>query len=144
MTTKEQEFKALEQIREIVAELGEDSYIATAFEGVLEDAEENIRCDFGVSMKERLDIANNEIAKQRENIRIMQSKIEELASDKQHLINQMELRERDAKSANEAWTTASKKAVDLEDKVAALASVLDRRDTEIMKLKAKLYDLLVD
>ena len=33
--TKDQERKALEKIRKIVEELGEDSYIGMAFEGVL-------------------------------------------------------------------------------------------------------------
>jgi hypothetical protein len=41
MTTKEQERKALAQIKKIVESLGEDSYIGTAFEGCFEDAETN-------------------------------------------------------------------------------------------------------
>ena len=53
MTTKEQERKALEQIRKIVAGLGEDSYIGTAFEGCFEIAESNIENDFGESMLDR-------------------------------------------------------------------------------------------
>lgn len=52
MTTKEQEKKALEQIRKIVSGLGEDSYIGTAFEGCFEIAEENIENDFACSMKQ--------------------------------------------------------------------------------------------
>jgi hypothetical protein len=42
MTTKQQEREALARIREIVEGLGESSYVGTAFEGVLEDAEDNI------------------------------------------------------------------------------------------------------
>lgn len=42
MSTKEQERKALEQIRKIVDGLGPDSYLATAFDGCFEIAEENI------------------------------------------------------------------------------------------------------
>lgn len=38
MTTKEQERKALEKIRKIVEELGENSYVGTAFEGCFEIA----------------------------------------------------------------------------------------------------------
>ena len=53
MTTKEQERKALEQIRKIVEGLGTDSYIATAFDGCFEIAEENIENDFALSMKGR-------------------------------------------------------------------------------------------
>ena len=57
MTTKEQERKALEQIRKIFESLGEDSYVATAFEGCFEIAEENINNDFACSMKQRVDAA---------------------------------------------------------------------------------------
>ncbi len=57
MTTKEQERKALEKIKAIVVELGEDSYIATAFAGCFEIAEWNIDCDGADSLKERLEIA---------------------------------------------------------------------------------------
>ena len=51
MTTKEQERKALAQIRKIVEGLGENSYVGTAFEGCFEMAEENIDCDFGNSAR---------------------------------------------------------------------------------------------
>ena len=51
MTTKEQERKALEQIRKIVESLGEQSYIGTAFEGCFEKAEENIEYDAAFSWK---------------------------------------------------------------------------------------------
>ena len=62
MTTKEQEFKALNKIKAMVAELGEDSYIATAFEGCFEIAEENIKNDFACSMKRRAEIAEQKAA----------------------------------------------------------------------------------
>lgn len=42
MTTKEQERQAIEKIRKIVKELGENSYVGFAMEGVLELAEDNI------------------------------------------------------------------------------------------------------
>ena len=51
--SKEQERKALESIRTIVATLGPNSYLATAFEGCFEIAEENINNDFADSMKDR-------------------------------------------------------------------------------------------
>lgn len=53
MTTKEQELKALAQIKKIVAGLGEDSYIAAAFDGCFEIAETNIQNDWACSMKQR-------------------------------------------------------------------------------------------
>lgn len=42
MMTKEQERQAIQKIRKIVEGMGENSYLATAMEGVLETAEENI------------------------------------------------------------------------------------------------------
>lgn len=59
--TKEQERKALAQIRKIVEGLGENSYIA-AFEGCFEIAEENIENDFACSMKQRYERASEEAA----------------------------------------------------------------------------------
>lgn len=56
-TTRTQEREALDRIRKIVAELGEFSYIGTAFEGCFEIAEDNIENDFGCSMKQRAESA---------------------------------------------------------------------------------------
>ena len=61
ITTKDQERKALAQIQKIVASLGENSYIATAFDGCFEIAAENIENDFACSLKQQLDAANAEI-----------------------------------------------------------------------------------
>lgn len=52
IATKEDELKALEKIQKIVKDLGPNSYIGTAFDGCFEIAEENIRNDFGCSMKQ--------------------------------------------------------------------------------------------
>lgn len=57
MTTKDQERKAVEKIRKIVEELGENSYVGFAMEGVLELAEDNIREDAAYSMKKSAEIA---------------------------------------------------------------------------------------
>lgn len=51
--TKAQEREALEKIKDIVATLGPRSYIGTALDGCLEDAEVNIENDFGDSMRAR-------------------------------------------------------------------------------------------
>lgn len=62
MATKEQERKALEQIKAIVEGLGEDSYVRKAFEGCFEDAEENIRLDVWVSMRDRFEQAREDLS----------------------------------------------------------------------------------
>lgn len=62
MTTKEQELKALAQIIKIVDGLGECSYVAAAFEGCFEIAEDNVRNDFVCSMKQRMENAEKDAA----------------------------------------------------------------------------------
>lgn len=57
MTTKEQERKALAQIKKIMDSLEADSYINTAFAGCLEIAESNIENDWACSMKDRAESA---------------------------------------------------------------------------------------
>lgn len=49
--SKDTERAFLNEIKEILEGLGENSYCAMAFEGCVEDAEENIDNDFAVSMK---------------------------------------------------------------------------------------------
>ena len=51
IASKEEERKALEKIRQIVEGLGPDSYVAAAFDGCFEMAEENIANDWGCSWK---------------------------------------------------------------------------------------------
>lgn len=60
MTTKEQERQAIQKIRKIVEGMGENSYLATAMEGVLETAEENIEYDAAFSLKGRAEVAEKE------------------------------------------------------------------------------------
>lgn len=85
IATKEQERKALEKIKKIISELGEQSYIATAFDGCIEDAEENIENDFALSMKQRYDdtLAKlNECEREKENeaarVRLAERDVEQL------------------------------------------------------------------
>lgn len=50
LATKAQERETLEKIREMIAELGPQSYLAAAFEGCFEDAETNIENNFADSI----------------------------------------------------------------------------------------------
>ena len=58
--TKKQEQEALNKIKEILADFGPDTYLGMAFEGVLDDAQANIDCDFGNSWKNRYERAMTE------------------------------------------------------------------------------------
>lgn len=58
--TKQQERDAIEKIRAILETLGPGSYTATALEGCLEIADQNIEYDFGDSMKARAESARKD------------------------------------------------------------------------------------
>lgn len=98
MATKRNERETLEIIRQLVADLGEQSYLATAFQGCFEIAEENIENDFGDSLRDRLVGALNKID-------LLEAKVEELEKK----LKTAELNERDLRSAIEkAKADASK------------------------------------
>lgn len=87
MTTKAQERQAIVKIRRIVEELGENSYVGTAMDGVLEVAEQNIADDAAYSMKERMEIAERRKQEQAENLEKLKKELEaartELAQSKE-------------------------------------------------------------
>lgn len=151
MTTKEQERKALEQIRKIVESLGENSYIGMAFEGCFEIAEENIDNDWGCSMKDRAEAAEK-------NIELARKKYEEVKArlDQAEEWNEGWHRKCDdmQETINKMQEQIDQKDAELhEEKVARGMTEIDRIKTddeiknlkaEIVKLKAKLYDLMVE
>lgn len=77
ITTKEQERKAIEKIRKIIDELGENSYVGFAMDGVLELAEENIREDTAYSMKRRVEIAQERADEAKEENRKLENELRE-------------------------------------------------------------------
>lgn len=83
--TKEQERKALEKIKKIIKELGENSYIGTAFDGCFEIAENNIENDFCCSMKQRAEEAEKEAKHFKEVEEKLSSELEELRKGNEEL-----------------------------------------------------------
>lgn len=126
MATKRNERETLEIIRQLVADLGEQSYLATAFQGCFEIAEENIENDFGDSLRDRLDGALNKID-------LLEAKVEELEKK----LKTAELNERDLRSAIEkAKADASKTITALQlrqlsdDDLEDIRQLLNDRATE--------------
>lgn len=141
-TTKEQERKALEQIRKIVDSLGEYSYVKTAFDGCFEIAEDNIENDFAFSMKNRYECLNTEhertvnvCQEQEERIKELEKRIKELEN----------INEREAKNA-EYWRNEHGKVADSAVKnwneLREEQNKTEKLEQEIVKLKAKLYDFI--
>ena len=135
MATKDQERAALEQIKKIIAELGNNSYIAMAMDGMIADAEENIENDFALSWKDRAETAAKRLEKaQEETARI--SKELELA--KKNLAEASERRE-------EYWRqmkSTEKTALDNLNELTALRNKAQKQEEEIVRLKVKCFDLM--
>ena len=85
IATKQQERDTLAAIRQMITELGPQSYLATAFEGCFQDAENNIENDFGDSMQrrwestlEKLYAAQEEINRLKADLATTQTEVETL------------------------------------------------------------------
>lgn len=129
MTTKEQERKALAKIRTIVAELGENSYIGTAFKGAWELAEQNIDDDAAFSVdfyKDFYYAADKDIKGLRTELERMTKRYEG-ADNERRRMEEMIDRERDEYHA-------------LECRSGVFESNLSAANYEIIQLKARLYD----
>lgn len=85
IATKEQELKALEKIKKIVADLGEGSYIGAAFDGCFEDAEGNIQNDFCASMKQRFDVARDKNSQLQGKLSMLEDEVNSLTTERNYL-----------------------------------------------------------
>ena len=83
MITKAQEKEALKKIQEIIESTGKDSYLSITFDGIIEQAEENIANDWGCNYKEQYET-------QTENLKEAKADINALVSQYDDLKEQME------------------------------------------------------
>lgn len=142
MTTKEQERKALEQIRKIVESLGNDSYVGTAFAGCFEDAEENIENDFAMSMKDRYEAAEkkiNEYKQVRDELVEENKALEKRAKNAEELFN---VKVEQASKYYESWKKAEDKAVENWNKLRMQEAKNEDLQMQIIQLKARLFDMM--
>lgn len=149
MTSKADERKALEKIRKIVEELGADSYLAMAFEGCFEVAEENIENDFGCSLYQRAEAADRRVEQvERENLKLhaalrdAQAKAEISHRQIEDLMRNNKEREEDV----DRWRQHSLEQGAEINRLGDLRDNLMNKEREmtleIIKLKAKLFDLM--
>ena len=82
--TKAQEREALEKIKAMVAELGPQSYLATAFEGVFEVAEMNIDEDAAYSFPGRVSLLEEQLKEMGSKYNAARSDVEVLRSQLDH------------------------------------------------------------
>ena len=142
MTTKAQEREALEKIKKLVASLGENSYLGSAFDGAFELAERNIDDDAAYSARYYIDRSNelesgNYAAKATLNDELSACKDERANAQRrvEYLQNRVD-------SLQESAASLIERNANIASTIEEMAMAAEKRDAEIMVLKAKLYDMI--
>ena len=139
--SKDTERAFLNEIKEILEGLGENSYCSMAFEGCVEDAEENINNDFAVSMKGRWQTerkANENIRKSlTEKVNAQGQRIAELEAELQKA-RQMEAQAR-KEAAEDKIALEKAKGKILPDNVAAELTIMLRKQADEAAKEALYY-----
>ena len=142
-STKEQERKALEQIKGILAGLGNDSYIAAAIDPrVLALAADNINNDFLITTTSKIEAAEK---REREATRALQDEKENVQKLIDKTIEQQA--KIDGLTAKLANMTAERDRcmnnyAEAEEKAAEAEKRTEAANVEIIRLKAMLFDYM--
>lgn len=131
IATKEQERKALEQIKTLVKSLGENSYLEAAFDGAFGLAEQNIDNDAAFTTRyyiERVIKAEDTEKSLKEELSVTKESLEATKSAHGIMVEKLDAAKNEAKKY-------AFEAADMKDR-------LDIANQEILKLKAKLYDYM--
>ena len=150
ISTKDQEREALKKIKEIVAGLGEGSYVAAAFEGCFEIAEDNIGNDFSRSMKQIADSAREDLEMAYKENRKMERKVQDQAKVLTEFNEERERLNKEKKAANERINDLIEEQNYILSESAENARKYNMAEednkalrAEIIQLKAKLYDYII-
>lgn len=151
MTTKNDERNALAEIRRIVDSLGPDSYIGTAFEGCWEIASDNIENDFACSMKERWESAREDAAHYHHACVDLTARVDELnraldgaKEENAALRSEIGSASEERESLHEENSVLRRSLDETEFSSREKDAEIDALRDEIVHLKAKLYDYMVE
>ena len=145
MTSKAQERKSLNEIKEILVQLEPEGYVRTALDGCLEIAADNIDNDFACSMKQRAEAADRDASKYAVLAEQRKAEIEQLNSTNQSLrqdrdtVSELLVKERkqNAEEINRLNGIIAECRKDSDDKEYQIQDMAN----QILKLKAQVYDL---
>ena len=146
MKTKDEERKALEEIRAIIHKTGKDSYLDMTFKGILEQAEENINNDTGCNYKEAYETALDRIRAlqtiENENNKTISDMTEIHKNELDRLNNKLILAQQNyeiaASNSQKAYEAETEARKEIEEK----DKTIKAQEYEILILKARLYDYM--
>lgn len=134
--TKAEEREALVKIGQILKDFGpEDTYIGKAFEGCVEQADENINSDWMMSYKERYDNVSEQL--HAANVRLME--LAKQLNQKDDAIARLEAMCDDCREDKQS---AIRESLGHIREIEKLTRAEEAYKLEIIKLKAKLYDMM--
>ena len=141
--TNAQEREALAKIREILEDFSpEDTYIGKAFEGCVEQAEENIRNDWMLSWKCRFEAKANSV----EGILNANTELKRTLNQRDDTIARLNAMNEDAGKEMSSMTNEliklRREEHELRCKLAEATKTSDALKQTILELKAKLYDMM--
>lgn len=141
--TNTQEREALAKIREILEDFSpEDTYIGKAFEGCVEQAEENIRNDWMLSWKHRYEAKANSV----DGILNANTELKRALNQRDDTIARLNAMNEDAgremSSMTDERIKLRREGSELRCKLAEATKTSDGLKQTILELKAKLYDMM--
>ena len=134
--TKQEEKAVLQKIIKLIDSTGADSYITTAFEGCVEDAQQNIDFDFACSWKQRAESAELKLRQAQEEAkeaRASAKSAQDAAGWAEH--SRMEWTKAFNAQAEDT-AKAERRAQAAEEEAKALRQ-------QVIELKAQLYDYMI-
>lgn len=149
-TTKTEEHEALIQIRKILKDFDpEDTYVGKAFEGCVEQAEENLSNDWMRSYKDRYKGAQEtvearvkQIAELTKELNQKDDAIARLEDAKNQLSEELEKAKKNEQIAIKEFHKWLNEYRSLNSTFKETWLKLEKAQTEILELKAKLYDMM--
>jgi len=149
MVTKNDERKALEQIKKIIEKLGDDSYIAVAFEGCFDIAEENIDNDFACSMEQKYKQEHEQVVELLKKVNAYYDEIQDLEKSNEGLLKEIDTKDQMLEHER-SMKRELKKELDGQDRqieslellIASLNEDIAKSNDELIHLKAKMYDMI--
>lgn len=137
MATEEREWKALEKIKGIVEDLGENSYVGAAFTGTFIDAENNIKNGWRCSKARTAYLLGEKLSKAKKEIDHANKEIQELREDNERLVKQVGTIVSERDEYAKEWERCR-------DSLVRKAKECEEKDLEIMRLKAMLFDKIME
>lgn len=149
MVTKNDERKALEKIKKIVEELGADSYIAVAFEGCFDIAEENINNDFACSMKQKYEQEHEQVVALLKKVNEYYDELQDFEENNKGLLEEIDTKDQMLEHERSIKRELKKEIDEADRRIEHLESCIEGKneailkyDDELVHLKAKMYDMI--